>query len=147
MLNKLIVISLFYLPLSAFSAEFEFSLGAGFQYSGVIGTQFAIKHEDSKYFLSVGLPGYSLGMQTIVADNEYHSVGFSLGEIQDIFGGDHQYGFLTYNYHMDGFKNKGWVFGTGVGFYHEESSTSLFSHEHINGATTAMYTLDVGYKF
>jgi len=147
MLNKLIVISLFSLPFSASGAEFEFSLGAGFQYSGVIGTQFAVKHDDSKYYVSFGLPGYSLGMQTITSDNEKHSVGLSFGEIQGVFDGDSQYGFITYNYHLNGFKNNGWVFGAGLGFYDEESYTPLFSNERINPSRKTMFTLDVGYKF
>lgn len=147
MFKKLIFISLSYFPLSAFGAEFEFSLGAGFQYSGVIGTQFAVKHQDSKYFVSLGLPGYSLGMQTIVSDNEYHSVGFSIGEIQGIFDGDSQYGFITYNYHLDGFKNDGWVLGTGLGLYDEESYIPLFGNERIYPSKKAMLTLDIGYKF
>jgi len=147
MLKKSLLILLSYLPFSAFGAEFEFSLGAGFQYSGVIGTQFSVKHQDSKYFMSVGLPGYSLGMQTIVSDNEYHSAGFSLGEIQGILDADGRYGFITYNYHFDGFKNSGWVLGTGVGVYDEESYTPLFGHERINPSKKVLLTLDVGYKF
>ncbi len=116
MLKKSIFISLSYLPLSAVAAEFEFSLGAGFQYSG-LGTQLAVKHQDSKYFVSVGVPGYSLGMQTIVSDNEYHSVGFSLGEVDGILNDGARYGLITYNYHMDGFQYNGWVVGTGVLFF------------------------------
>jgi len=95
----------------------------------------------------VGLPGYSLGMQTIISDNESHSAGFSLGEIQGIWYGDSQYGFLTYNYHMDGFRNNGWVFGAGVGFYEEESYTPMFGNERINSSKKTMFTLDIGYKF
>jgi len=147
MFKKTLLILLSYLSVPVNGAEFEFSLGSGFQYSGIIGTQFAVKHQDSKYFMSVGLPGYSIGMQTIVSTNEYHSAGFSLGEIQGILDGDSQYGFITYNYHMDGFKNNGWVLGAGVGLYDEESYTPLFGHERINPSKKAMLTLDVGYKF
>lgn len=146
MLKKLIIISLSYLPLSAFGAEFEFSLGAGLQYS-VVGTQLAVKHEDSKYFVSVGVPGYSLGMQTIVSDNEYHSLGFSLGKLDGLLNDGGRYGLLTYNYHMSGFKNDGWVFGTGVGFYDEKSYTQLFTNERISPSKKALFTIDIGYKF
>ncbi len=147
MFKKSVLILLSYLPISALGAEFEFSLGGGFQYSGIIGTQFTVKHEDSKYFISVGLPGYSLGMQTIVSENEYHSAGFSLGEIQSVFGNDGRYGFITYNYHVDGFKNIGWVLGAGLGIYDEESYTPLFGSERTNPSKKAMLTLDIGYKF
>jgi hypothetical protein len=146
MLKKLIFISLSYLPLSAFGAEFEFSLGVGFQY-GVVGTQVAVKHQDSKYFVSLGVPGYSLGMQTIVSDNEYHSVGFSLGEVDGILNDGARYGLITYNYHMDGFKNNGWVVGTGVGFFDEKSYIPLFSNERKSPSKKALFTIDIGYKF
>ena len=147
MLKKSLVVLLSYLPISALSAEFEFSLGGGFQYSGVIGTQFTVKHEESKYFVSVGLPGYSLGMQTIISDNEFHSAGFSIGEIQGLFDGDSRYGFITYNYHLNGFRNGGWVFGAGLGVYDEESYRPMADLKRINPSKKAMFTLDVGYKF
>lgn len=147
MFKKSLLILCTYAPLAVFAAEFEFSLGAGFQYSGILGTQFSVKHQDSKYYVSVGLPGYSLGMQTLVSDNDYHSAGFSLGEIKGIFDGDSRYGFITYNYHADGFKNSGWVLGAGVGFYDEESHTPLFGNEPTNPSKKAMFTLDLGYKF
>lgn len=147
MLKKSLFILLSYLPFSVFGTEFELSLGGGFQYSGLLGTQFSVKHDDSKYFMSVGIPGYSIGMQTVVSDNEYHSAGFSLGQIQGIFDSDSRYGLITYNYHVDGFKNSGWVLGAGVGVYDEESYTSLFGSDRINPSTTAMFSIDVGYKF
>lgn len=147
MLKKSLVILLSCLPVTGFAAEFEFSLGAGLQYSGAIGTQFAVKHQDSKYFVSLGYPGYSLGMQTIISNNEYHSAGFSIGKLARIFGGDSQYGFITYNYHVDSFKNNGWVFGAGLGVYDESSYKPLFSQKRVNPSIKVMYTLDVGYKF
>lgn len=152
MLKKTLVILLSYFPLSTVAAEFEFSVGSGFQYSGIIGTQFAVKHQDSKYYLSLGLPGYSFGMQTVVLDNEHHSVGFSVGEIQGILEGDSQYGFITYNYHVSGFKNSGWVLGTGFGVYDEHSYkrisfTKPGEGKRINPSSKAMFTIDIGYKF
>ncbi len=147
MLKKSLLILFSYLPLSACGAEFEFSLGAGLQYSGVIGTQFSVKHQDSKYFMSVGLPGYSIGMQKIVSDDESHSAGFTVGRMLGIWDGGTKYGLITYNYHLDGFKNSGWVFGTGVGVSKEEPYTPLFSNKHVNPSTKVMFTLDIGYKF
>ncbi|GAA5136055.1 hypothetical protein [Thalassotalea piscium] len=147
MLNKLLLITLLYLPLTAAGAEYEFSLGAGFQYSGIVGTQFAVKHKESKYFISVGLPGYSVGMQTTVLDDQRHSVGFSIGELQGIFDGDSRYGVFTYNYHFDGFKNTGWLLGAGIGIYDQESYKPLFNDEPVNPSSKAMFTLDIGYKF
>ena len=147
MLKKSLLILFSYLPLSACGAEFEFSLGAGLQYSGVIGTQFSVKHQDSKYFVSAGLPGYSIGMQKIVSDDESHSAGFTVGRLLGTFDEGTKYGLITYNYHLDGFKNSGWVFGTGVGVYKDEPYTLLFSNKQVNPSTKVMFTLDIGYKF
>lgn len=146
MLKKLIFISLSYFPLSASGTEFEISVGAGFQYGG-IGTLLAVKHQESKYFMSLGVVGYSLGMQTIVSDNEYHSAGFSLGEIQGIFDNGSRYANLNYNYHMKGFKNDGWVLGVGVGFYEKKSYIPLFSNERLSPSKKPIFTFDIGYKF
>ncbi|GAC28473.1 hypothetical protein [Brumicola pallidula] len=101
-------------------------------------------------------------MQTIVSDNEYYSVGFSLGKLDGLLndgllnggllndgllndGGRN--GLITYNYHMSGFKNDGWVVGTGIGFYDEKSYTQLFTHERISPSKKALFTIDIGYKF
>jgi len=125
--------------------ESEFSIGAGFQYSGLLGAQFALKDDDIKYYLSVGLPGFSVGLQKVVSDDDHHSVGFSLGELSAIYGdNDNQYGFLTYNYHLHGFKNGGLVFGTGVGVYQERIYSSHGPHIE---EFKPMFTLDIGYKF
>ncbi len=148
MFKKLVILLFSCLPLFTCGTEFEFSLGGGFQYSGVIGTQFAIKQNDTKYFVSVGLPGYSLGMQTAFSSSNRHSIGFSLGKIS--FWGDDvdTYGFLTYNHHFDGFENDGWVLGAGVGFYNEAAySLSFEDGKRKNPKAIAMYTVDIGYKF
>lgn len=147
--KKLLVLSCCFLPLSSFAAEFEFSVGAGYQYSGVIGTQFAMKTKQSKYFVSVGLPGASVGMQTVLFDNDHHSMGFSVGRLQEMVAdGDQNYGFITYNYHFSGFANSGWVLGAGVGVYDEQAYTPLFSNnQSVNPPSKAMITLDIGYKF
>lgn len=148
MFKKSLFVLLSYFPISTFATEFEFSVGAGFQYSGVIGTQLAIKHQESKYFVTVGLPGYSVGMQTMISADEHHSAGLSVGKLQRILGGKANYGFITYNYHVNGFNNDGWLFGAGVGMYDEKAYKEFFSHgDIINPSKKAMITLDVGYKF
>ncbi|MCG6202810.1 hypothetical protein [Psychromonas antarctica] len=86
-------------------------------------------------------------MQTIITDDEYYSIGFSLGEIVGILDGDRRYGLITYNYHVDVFKSSGWVLGAGVGVYDQESYTVFSSNERVNPSKKAMFTLDIGYKF
>ncbi|MCO4320733.1 hypothetical protein [Aliidiomarina quisquiliarum] len=85
MLKKLVFVVLVALPIKSVAAEFDWSVEAGLQYSGIIGTQLGVKHNHSKYFVAVGLPGYSVG------------------EIEVIFNSTARYGVVTYNYHPSGF--------------------------------------------
>ncbi len=147
MFKSIFIALCIFLSSDVYSSEFEFSVGGGFQYSGIIGTQFALKNEESKYYISLGLPGYSIGMQTLISDNHHHSLGLSVGEIQGLLDGDSRYAFITYNYHFTGFSHNGWVFGAGLGGYDEQAYVPLFGNESINPSTKAMFTVDIGYKF
>jgi hypothetical protein len=108
--KNLTIILLACSPLSTWGGDFEFSVGGGYQYIGIIGTQFAFKEDDKKYFISLGLLGVSVGMQSACSNNENHSVGFSVGKVAGVSSADTEYGFITYNYHFSGFQNNGWVF-------------------------------------
>lgn len=148
MFKRFIIILLGYLPFYSWGGDFEFSVGGGYQYSGIIGTQFAIKDDNKKYFVSIGLPGVSVGMQYAFSNNLKHSAGFSVGKLFNAFNADTEYGFITYNYHFSGFKNNGWVLGTGIGYYNRDENRIFFGggqvNERDNGIAT---TLDIGYKF
>lgn len=148
MFKNLIIILFAYLPFSASGADFEFSVGGGFQYSGVIGTQFAIKDDNKKYFISFGLPGISVGMQSAFSNNDKHSVGFSVGKLSGFYSADTEFGFITYNYHFTGFKNNGWVLGTGIGYYSQDENKKFFGGGQINERESGVaLTFDIGYKF
>ena len=148
MFKNLAIILLTCTPLSTWGGDFEFSVGAGYQYSGFIGTQFTFKEYDQKYFISLGLLGASVGMQSTFSSNENHSVGFSVGKLAGVLSADTEYGFLTYNYHFSGFQNNGWVLGTGIGYYNKNEYEVFFgkgkTRERENGVAL---TLDIGYKF
>lgn len=105
MFKNLIFLVCSCMSMSSWAYNFEFSVGAGLQYSGILGSQFAIKDDKQKYFVALGLPGASVGMQSVVSEDEKHSVGFSVGVMKGLFSSDTRYGILTYNYHLNGFKN------------------------------------------
>jgi hypothetical protein len=148
MFKNLIIILLTCTPLYTWGGDFEFSVGGGYQYSGIIGTQFTFKEDDKKYFISLGLPGISVGMQSTFSNNENHSVGFSVGKLAGVLSADTEYGFITYNYHFSGFQNNSWVLGTGIGYYNQDEHMEFFSSgkpkERENGMAL---TFDIGYKF
>ena len=146
--KNLVIMLLTCLPLSTWGGDFEFSVGGGYQYSGIIGTQFAFKEDDKKYFISLGLPGVSVGMQSTFSNNENHSVGFSVGKLAGIFSADIEYGFITYNYHFGGFRNNGWVLGTGIGYYNRDQHRIFFGGGEVNERESGIaLTFDIGYKF
>ena len=75
-MSKIIMIFMLLLaPISSQGGNFGFSLGAGLQYSGVLGTQFSFRQKNIKYHLSVGVPGYSLGLEKSFSRYNNHSVG------------------------------------------------------------------------
>ena len=116
------------------ATDLKFSVGAGLQY-GIVGGQAALAHQESKYLVSRGLLSYSLGMQTIVSDNERHAVGFAVGKIGAIVTVI-RFGIVTYNYHPNGFKNSGLTVGAGLGMMKSD----------LNEQNPAL-TLDIGYQF
>lgn len=135
------LLSLLIFTFPVMSSEFEFSAGAGHQYGGFIGGQFSYKNENSKYYGSVALVGYSVGLQTTFSENSKHSFGATIG--QSVVIGDYGFLFLNYDYHIEGFQNKGWVTGVGLGFKREEEGRVLGAEIK----TTPSITFDLGYKF
>ncbi|MAT39868.1 MAG: hypothetical protein CL946_09725 [Ectothiorhodospiraceae bacterium] len=145
-MSKIIMIFMLLLaPISSQGGNFGFSLGAGLQYSGVLGTQFSFRQKNIKYHLSVGVPGYSLGLEKSFSRYNNHSVGLVAGEMFMLFAKENaKYSFATYNYHFSGFSNSGWVIGGGLGLY-KEGAASWGDDDDPKAKTT--YTVDVGYKF
>jgi hypothetical protein len=134
--------------MSSWAYNFEFSVGAGLQYSGILGSQFAIKDDKQKYFVALGLPGASVGMQSVVSEDEKHSVGFSVGVMKGLFSSDTRYGILTYNYHLNGFNNDGVVFGLGAGYSSADEYKVFFGGGEVAEEDKGLiFSLDIGYKF
>jgi hypothetical protein len=129
------------LSFSSFSNEFEVSTGLGHQHGGVIGVQLANKTDFSKYYLSLGYLGAAIGFDTTLEKNSKHSYGMVAG-IEAITSAEEGFGFITYNYHLNGFSNDGLVLGVGVGIKKGEGIMG----EPDSDASAAM-TVNLGYKF
>ncbi len=140
---KIYIIALSLVSLYSSAGEYESSVGLGHQYGGILGAQFAYKTEESKYFTSLGLIGFSAGFQTTFTNNSKHSFGIVAGkeELQSEDG----FAFVTYDYHFDGFSNPGFVIGTGIGVTREDEG-GLFSDRGETETSTSV-TLNIGYKF
>jgi hypothetical protein len=144
---KLSIIALFVVSSFASSltsaSEYETAFGIGHQYGGVLGAQFSYKTESTKYYASLGVIGTAAGFQTIFSDNSKHAYGFVIGreEIQSEDG----FLFATYDYHFDGFANKGFVIGTGIGVTREDMGG--FYADTGKTETSTSITLNIGYKF
>ncbi len=156
---SIIVLSLIFFAGSAASADsadstdsadsagnFEFALGAGHEYGGLIGGQFAYKTEYSKYYASLGFFGYSTGFQTTFSKNSKHAYGVTVGA--EAIDSEEGFLFATYNYHFKGFSNNGFVIGTGIGFTKGDGiNLACCDFDSPSAEKKAMVTLNIGYKF
>ncbi|MDP2560809.1 hypothetical protein [Psychrobium sp. 1_MG-2023] len=132
--------------LSCWSTEVDFGLGLGTQYGGV-GGQLIIDQQQTKYFIALGIPGYSIGMKSVISDHQHHSWGLNAGVIDGIFSSDTQFAGVTYNYHFDGFENDGWELGLVAFYYREKEHKRLFSHIVDEEETGVGISFNLGYSF
>ncbi|MEP4889698.1 MAG: hypothetical protein ABJV04_06700 [Aliiglaciecola sp.] len=128
------------------AVDYDFSVGAGSQYGG-FGTQFAIKSDKTKYFVGLGFPGFSVGMKRQFSENTHHSWGLNAGKMYGILSSDTVFGGITYNYHFNGFNNKGWELGTGITYYEEDEYTQIFGGEQESKDKGVGILINLGYVF
>jgi hypothetical protein len=129
-----------FISVSSSAAELEISTGFGHQYGGILGAQFAKKSEFSKYYISTGLLGASVGFETTFQKNSMHSYGLAVGA--EAVSSEKGFAFATYNYHFNGFSNNGLVLGTGIGIRRSEYTLGADDTE-----TSYSLTLNIAYKF
>ncbi|WP_019028947.1 hypothetical protein [Colwellia piezophila] len=144
---KISLIALLLISFSSSAGDFEFAIGAGHEYGGILGGQFAYKTEYSKYYGSVGVVGFSTGFQTTFSKNSKHAYGVTVGA--EAIDSSEGFLFATYNYHFKGFSNNGFVIGTGIGFT-KGDGVPLGGGCYVDCPSTekkAMITLNIGYKF
>jgi hypothetical protein len=144
---KISIIALSLISFAGSAGNFEFTIGAGHEYGGILGGQFAYKTEYSKYYGSVGLIGFSTGFQTTFSKNSKHAYGVTVGA--EAIDSEEGFLFATYNYHFKGFSNNGFVIGTGVGFTKGDGvpmgGGCIIDCQ--GAEKKAMVTLNIGYKF
>ena len=140
---KIPIIALSLVSLFSSAGEYETAIGLGHQYGGVLGAQFAYKTESTKYYGSLGLVGIAAGFKTTFSDKSKHSYGLVIGreELQSEDG----FAFVTYDYHLNGFNQNGWVIGTGLGVTREDEGSFFFDTGETETSTSI--TLSIGYKF
>ena len=145
-MNKVIAV-LSFVSLSCFASEpqssYQFSVGVGHQYAGLLGAQLSYKSEFTKYYGSLGLIGISAGFETRFEENPKHSYGLVLGREQ--VQSEDGFIFATYNYHFNGFDQEGFVIGAGVGITREDEGGSWGNYGKTE--SSAALSLNLGYKF
>lgn len=140
---KTSIIALSFISLFSSAGEYETSIGLGHEYGGVLGAQFAYKTESTKYYASLGLIGMSAGFQTTFSENSKHAYGLVAG--REELKSEDGFIFITYDYHLDGFADKGWVIGTGIGVTREDEGGWWLNRGETKTSTSI--TLNLGYKF
>lgn len=141
MKKYLLLLSFTTFNVSAF--ELNTSVGIGPQYGGIIGSQISIIENDVKYYLSAGFLGISSGVQFALGENTKHSLGLNFGA--SFLWGDEGYLFATYDYHINGFENDGWVMGLGVGNAFGSKGENEIASDIKNEDVAVSF--NIGYKF
>lgn len=140
---KISIIALSFISLFSSAGQYETSIGLGHEYGGIFGAQFAYKTEFTKYYGALGLVGMSAGFQTTFSENSKHAFGLLAGKEQ--FMSEDGFMFITYDYHIDGFSQNGFVIGTGIGVTRED--VGGWWSEQGKTETSTSVTLNIGYKF
>lgn len=130
---------------SGFSAaqEYETSVGFGHQYGGALGAKLAYTTDSTKVFGSIGLIGAAAGFQSVLGEDTRHAFGMVVGS--EVSHSEDGFFFVTYDYHFDGFMQKGWLLGTGVGVTRQDESGSFGDTGDVE--TSMAMTLTLAYKF
>ena len=145
-ISTLLFLSYLWLNCSAAERTYVNSVGLGYQFGSVlVGNQFSLKSDSDKIFASLGLVGYALGYQVAIKENDKNSIGLVVGQtiIPDARGG---FLMLSYNYHFDGFSQKGWVIGVDAGMKKSDeywSDDVAFEEDQLSTAIM----LNIGYQF
>ncbi|WP_440905286.1 hypothetical protein ACMZOO_02785 [Catenovulum sp. SX2] len=146
---KFIILLFTLISFASAANETEISVGLGYPFgSPTLGVQYAAKIDIFKVYASLGLVGYSTGLELAVSKNKKHSLGVTWGS--ELLSSDEGFGFITYSYHFNSFTSKGFLAGLGVGYTREEVG---FENEsgNWNGTgeidTLPTLSLILGYKF
>lgn len=144
---KKIIATLSLVSATAFASDvensFKFSVGLGHQYAGILGAQFSYKTEYTKYYGSVGVIGLATGFETTLEKNSVHAYGLVIGKEE--LRSEDGFIFATYNYHFNGFNQKGFVIGAGIGITREDEGG--FWRNRGKTKSTPSFSLNLGYKF
>ncbi|MBM7070945.1 hypothetical protein JQC92_02665 [Shewanella sp. 202IG2-18] len=140
-----LVCTLLYFPLtnaSETSTDTSFSLGAGYQYGGVLGVRYNYQNQNHVFFGSLGLVGGALGYQYVFSDDK-HSLGVNVGS--EVLTSEDGFAVLAYEFYPKGFKDGGWQFGVSGGMRREDESGSFGKVGKTKSEPAVM--VSIGYKF
>ncbi len=119
------------------------SVGAGYQYGGVLGVRYNIVNDKHLYFGSLGLVGGALGYEYFLDQNNKHAIGLSVGS--EVLTSEDGFAMIVYEFYPSGFDASGWQLGISSGLRREDES-SFFARR---GDTETKFALmfSAGYKF
>ncbi|MFC1519184.1 MULTISPECIES: hypothetical protein [unclassified Shewanella] len=121
----------------------SFTVGAGYQYGGVLGARYHFQHDSHVFSAALGLVGGALGYQYFVDESQSHSFGLSLGS--EALTSEDGFAVINYEYYPSGFAQSGWQFGVSAGLRREDEGGSFGDHGDTKTDPAAM--ISVGYKF
>ena len=142
MFKNMLLVSTLFLSSFANADENKISAGAGFQYGGAVGVQYAINAgESSRVFASIGLVGAAVGYE--YAFSEQNAISFAVGSEQ--LYSEKGFVMLEYNHYFQGRKNAGWRFGVGIGITRQDQGSWWADYGKTD--TKATPSINLGYQF
>jgi hypothetical protein len=130
------------------SFDSSISVGAGYQYGGVLGVRYNIVNDKHLYFGSLGLVGGALGYEYFLDQNNKHAIGLSVGS--EVLTSENGFAVIVYEFYPSGFDANGWQLGVSSGLRREDSFSSVEGSIFPNksGSKTKLALMfSAGYKF
>ena len=129
----LLVFSMLVFPCQA-KSEFNWGVGIGLQYGGILGWQGAYRFSSTKVRIAIGVIGLNLGIEQLLSNNFSVGIqGFGVGSTAG-WGG-----FINYQLPAGG--RKQWVFGLDL---IRKASTSVIT---ATSESTNVLSVSIGYNF
>ncbi len=123
--------------------EHSLSVGAGYQYGGLLGAKLGLQSDNHVLYGSLGLIGAAAGYQYLVDENKHHAFGVSVGS--EVVSSEDGFLLATYDFYLNGYQKPGFHIGINAGTRREDSASFWANNEDSQFSTVV--SLSVGYKF
>ena len=127
-------------PINAYTMDYSFSTGGGFQYGGLIGAQGSAYEDAHRFRAAIGLIGIGIGYDYLLSENL--SIGITGGGMVPFKDAK----LLSLNYFFSGNYKEGWQIGLDIGKV-SIANCIIFCPDGTDYSNTDILFLSGGYTF